>query len=223
MKFKKGFRRDENGAIMIESLIVFGVTIAMLFFMLAIFCVMFQRWNLQTIANESAMRIAYLYRYPDVDDEDILTGSVYDANNDYSKITAIRDYRYFFYKDDLTTIAEDRLEEYAGWRLANSTFTQNVSEPKFDVDLHSDSLGRRHIEVTIKGEYAVPGGEIFSFFGFDSTTKYEVTAYAECLDIMDYMNTVDYLDCLTSLDSLDSDVIGAIDSVISVIKKFFDK
>ena len=53
--------KNENGEVMLESLIMYSVTIFLLFFILAIFSVLFQRWNIQTIANESATRVAQTY------------------------------------------------------------------------------------------------------------------------------------------------------------------
>lgn len=51
----------DKGEVMPESLIVYTITIFLLFFILAIFSVLFQRWNIQTIANESATRVAQTY------------------------------------------------------------------------------------------------------------------------------------------------------------------
>ena len=51
----------DKGEVMLESLIVYTITIFLLFFILAIFSVLFQRWNIQTIANESATRVAQTY------------------------------------------------------------------------------------------------------------------------------------------------------------------
>ena len=51
----------DKGEVMPEALIVYTITIFLLFFILAIFSVLFQRWNIQTIANESATRVAQTY------------------------------------------------------------------------------------------------------------------------------------------------------------------
>ena len=82
-------RKDENGMIMIETLIVFTVTIFLLFFILAIFSVMYQRWNIQTIANETAAKISQTYRFKNED--------LYDTELSKSDITSVKHYRYFFF------------------------------------------------------------------------------------------------------------------------------
>lgn len=63
MQWMKKDLKNEKGEVMLESLIVYSVTIFLLFFILAIFSVLFQRWNIQTIANESATRVAQTYRF----------------------------------------------------------------------------------------------------------------------------------------------------------------
>lgn len=84
---KKGMK-NENGDVMLESLIVYSVTIFLLFFILAIFSVLFQRWNIQTIANESATRVAQTYKLMDAD---VDTGYV-----SKSEVAEVREYRYIW-------------------------------------------------------------------------------------------------------------------------------
>ena len=60
----------------------------LLFFILAIFSVLFQRWNIQTIANESATRVAQTYKLMDAD---VDTGYV-----SKSKVAEVREYRYIW-------------------------------------------------------------------------------------------------------------------------------
>lgn len=49
--------------IMLEGLMVYIVTIALLFLILSIFCALFQRWNLQTVANDIGDIRAYRYTW----------------------------------------------------------------------------------------------------------------------------------------------------------------
>ena len=49
-QMKKGIK-NENGEVMLEFLIVYMVTIFLLFFIISIFEVLFQRWNIQAIEN----------------------------------------------------------------------------------------------------------------------------------------------------------------------------
>lgn len=208
------YRKDENGEIMLESLIVYSVTIFLLFFILAIFSVLFQRWNLQTIANETAARMAQTYRFIEADE---VTGYVTDK-----EIKAVREYRYLWKSNELETYTLKKATSYAGWRLDQSTYTKNVTEPKYQIEVISDSLARRHLKLTITGEYAVPFGEALSYFGFDSTTKYEVTAYAECLDIIDYVNTVNYVEDQLSFGQFNSKFVKMLNKILGLFKNLLE-
>lgn len=206
-------KKNEKGEIMLESMIVYTITIFLLFFILAIFCVLFQRWNIQVIANESATRVAQTYRFSDAD---TVTGEVKE-----SEITSVGHYRYLFSGDTLESSAEDRIQTYAKDRLKKTTFTKDVVEPTVTVKVVRDALARRHIEVTIKGEYSVPFGEALSYFGFGSTAVYETTAYAECLDFSDYINTVDFVEDRVSLSDFDSSFIDMVDKILKMFDNIF--
>lgn len=202
--------------IMLEALIIYPVTMFLLFFILAVFSVLYQRWNLQTVANEATMRMAQTYRLSMADDT---TGYV--KEEDYVEIGAYR-YAANVFTKNMEESIEQRIKEYSLDRLSKTTYTKSVEEPDCDVVVVSDALGRRHLETTIKGSYSVPLGQMLTYFGFDSTITYEVHAYAECLDIIDYINIVDYTDSMADLGSVDSlGIIGLIDSLFGLIDSIF--
>lgn len=213
MKQRIWKNQNTEGAIMLESMIVYPVTLFLLFFILAIFSVLFQRWNLQTIANDAAARMAQTYR---LDDADEITGYVSE-----DELVSVGAYRYAgnLITKKMETSIDKRVSDYAGWRLTKTTFTKNISPPVIKAVVHPDALGRRHIEVTATGEYAVPFGEALSYFGFDSTIVYEAKAYADCVDIIDYINLVDYVDTQTNISGK---FVGLIDSVLSLFDNIFD-
>lgn len=206
---------DQRGEIMLESLIVYSVTILLLFFILAIFSVLYQRWNIQTIANETATRIAQTYRFSTADES---SGYVSQGT-----LTGVGPYRYFTnaVTNTMESDAKTRMTSYAKWRMTNTTFAKNVKEPTYDVKVVGDGLGRRHIELTITGEYAVPFGSVLGVFGFDETTVYETKAYAECVDIIDYVNFIDYVKTQTDLSRFGSKTLKLVDSVLSLFDNIF--
>lgn len=206
-------KQNDQGAIMLEALIVYPITLFLLFFILAIFSVLYQQWNLQTIANDAAARMAQTYRLNDADE---ITGEV-----TKSQLTSVGIYRYAgnLITKKMETSIDDRVSEYAGWRLERTTFTKDVTEPKITAVVHPDSLGRRHLEVTVTGEYTVPFGEALAYFGFDSIITYEAKAYADCVDMIDYINFVNYVDTQTNISG---PFIGLIDSVLSLFDNIFN-
>ncbi len=78
--------KKNSGEVMIESLVVYTITIFLLFFILALFSALYQRWNVQTIANESATRYAQTYRF---DNKDVSSGYI-----TKDQLTEVKDYRY---------------------------------------------------------------------------------------------------------------------------------
>lgn len=209
--------KDDRGAIMLEAMIVYGITLFLLFMILAIFSVLYQRWNLQTIANETAARVAQTYRFSNIDES---SGGV--SRDDILKVGP---YRYF--TNGITKKMEKnamaRVSEYSFWRLGRTTFTTDVTEPQCETKVKSDAMGRRHIETTLTGEYAVPFGEVLDYFGLGGTIEYKVSAYADCVDIVDYISFVDFMKKQTSLDMFDSESIKLVDSFISLFENIFIK
>ena len=219
MKWYKQLNKEnnENGEIMIESLIVFGITMLLLFFMLAIYSVMYQNWNMQTIANEAVARVAQTYRFSKIDES-----SGYVTEKDFVDVGPYRYVTNTLFKT-MDKEVDERLDRYCQRRLSNTTYAKNVNKPECTVAVKPDAMGRRHIELTLKCEYAVPFGEVLDYFGFGGTTEYEVTAYADCVDLVDYINFVDFVDTQTSLKQFGSKTIGLIDSVLNLFDNIFSK
>ena len=213
MKRKNWKYHNSRGAIMLESLIVYPVTLFLLFFILAIFSVLFQRWNVQTIANDAAGRMAQTYRLNDADE---ITGYVTE-----DELTDVGVYRYAgnLVTKKMEKTIDKRVSDYSAWRLQKSTFAKNVTAPTIKTVVYPDSLGRRHLEITVTGEYTVPFGEMLAFFGFDSIIVCEAKAYADCVDIIDYINFVDYVDTQTNISCK---FVGFIDSILSLFDNILD-
>ena len=211
---KKKEHVNESGEVMLEGLIVYTITAFLLFFLLAIFSVLFQAWNVQTIANETAAKAAATYKLADSD--------LADPYVSVEQITGISRFRYWFGDDSLEREAETKSFEYSQDRLQKTTYTKAVTQPEVVVQVKEDTLARRHIEVTITGEYTVPFGEALSYFGFDSIAHYETTASAECLDLIDYIDTVDFAGKQCSLDILGSSLVGAINKMMKLIHDITD-
>lgn len=211
---KKKEHVNESGEVMLEGLIVYTITVFLLFFLLAIFSVLFQAWNVQTIANETAAKAAATYKLADSD--------LADPYVSVEQITGISRFRYWFGDDSLEREAETKSFEYSQDRLQKTTYTKAVTQPEVVVQVKEDTLARRHIEVTITGEYTVPFGEALSYFGFDSIAHYETTASAECLDLIDYIDTVDFAGKQCSLDILGSSLVGAINKMMKLIHDITD-
>ena len=202
---KKMEHVNESGEVMLEGLIVYTITVFLLFFLLAIFSVLFQAWNVQTIANETA---AQIYR---LESADVVTGYVTEE-----QLTDMPIYRYLKNRTELEMAARQKIMDYASNRLIKTTYTKAMADPQINVEIEKDSIARRHVKVTVTGDYTVPFGEALSYFGFESVAHYETTSYAECVDLLDYIGTVDFVDNQTSLGQFGSETVGLVNSVMKL-------
>lgn len=206
--------KNEKGAIMLEALIVYPVTLCLLFMILAIFSVLYQRWNIQTIANDAASRMAQSYRFVEAEE---MTGEV-----TKDQLVTISPYRYLFGKETQKASIGRRISSYAGWRLLKTTYANYEEDPTYHITVDSDTLGRRHVNVEVTARYKVPFGEIMTMYGYDSSMETKVTARAECVDLIDYVNTVDFVKNQAKLGFLGSKSVSLIDSVLKLFGDSID-
>jgi len=208
-------KEHTKGAIMLEALIVYGITIFLLFLVLALFSVFYHLWNVQAIANEAATRVAQTYKYIGAD---VDTGYV-----EISQISELKEYRYLLGgKHELEEAAADRLEGYINDRLDHTSFVNRLTDTGIQVEVKKDAMGSRHIKVTVQEEFSVPFGEVLTYFGYDSTISYEDTAYARCLDLVDYINMEDFASYQISLEMLDDKVVKLINAVLGLFDQVKD-
>jgi hypothetical protein len=202
---------------MIESMLVMIITIFMLLFVIAMFCILFLRWNLQIAANDIAARFAQSYSYlaygDNVSFDTFKSGTPASGNALY-----IDAYRYIFKKDPELETAN----EYAKERAKKSTAGFTLGEPAVEIKIVPDFIGRRHIEVRISGRYRVLFQDVFAIdiFSLARMFDYEVYGYADCVDLLDYLNTVEYVEWVAGGAGLKSKVANLIDSVFELIGKF---
>lgn len=208
-------RQNEKGEVMLESLIVYLVTFTLLFMVLALIMVSYQKFTVKAVAADVAVKVSQNIRYGNIDIED----GVYTKDN-YKSIKA---YRYLFgNKEDLFSKIENAGEQYTYNRLMKTTFKGVVSEDNTDYSIKviSDGPSLRHITVTIKGKYKLPFDEILDFFGLNNITEYEAVESAECVDILDYINYIDFTK--NTVDTLYGDT-GKLGKLIDKIWKLINK
>ena len=205
---RRRFIRDESGSLMLDGMIAMLITIMLLVFLMSLGFLFYQQWMVSNIANDTATRIAQSYVYPNTDP---VIGYV---NVDLMDNVSL--FRYL--GDDL----EDKGEKYAAWSLGISSLAYPVSDPEIEVDVVSDSLARRHVEVTVRAEYEIPLGGALQYFGLDKTMTYEATGYAVCMDLLDYINTVDTIKVLSEDTISGSKFMNATDSFLGMIDKLKD-
>lgn len=215
---------NENGEVMLESLLVYMVTIFLLFMILALTCVWFQRLTVTTVANDTAARIAAGFRYGNED--------LYDTSYDEDDLADMKTYRYWFAYKGLKETAAEAAEDFAVKRLMKSSFAaKKTSETDVDFELVNDGIGRNHVVVTITGEYDLPFIDMLEFLGLPKYNAYTVEGYADCTDILSYINDIKFActvantvkDDLGSFAKVGDSAIKLVNKVIGTIKEFVDE
>ncbi|MDR1641962.1 MAG: hypothetical protein LBT59_19905 [Clostridiales bacterium] len=200
---------------MLESMIVFVLTMFLLLFILSFFTALCQFANIQVIANETASRTAQLFAYQD---SDFLSGSI-----GMDSVVAVDLYKYIFSFGDLESSAIERASEYANKRIKSTSLAIIREPPVINVEFVNDAMSRRHAKVTISGKYDLLFGGAMEYFGLGEYLDYTHVAYADCKDLMDYMNTVDFLDDMSKQSSQLTKTFDAVTKLINSVMSAFLK
>lgn len=205
--------RNENGEIMIESMLVLLPTMFVMVFLIALGFLLYQQWNVQFVADSVASRLSDVYSYYSYSDADIKTGKV--------TLDQIEDramYRYLFFKGKTAAAAEEKGRDY-GEMLLDLTNCTTVSNEAIYVDTVDDGMGRRHIVVEVSGDYKIPFGAGLEIFGMSSTKHIEASSAAECVDITEYFATVTWAKSIGKIivDNDETKATKALDSILSAL------
>ena len=210
--------KKENGEVMIESLIVYLITFTLLFFILALMMLTYQRFTINTVATDMAVKIAQNIRYSEINIED----GIYTEKD----IKSLKPYRYLFGN---VNSMQNKLQKsggnYALSRLMKTTFNGVVTEDNttFTVKILSDGPALRHVTVTVVGEYKLPFDEMLDFFNLSQIKTFNVTASAKCVDILDYVNYVDFTKNVVNIVYGDLGKVGKlVDKIVTLVNKFIN-
>ena len=173
--------KNEQGAIMIES--VFGITVSIIImaFLLSFGFYLYQHTMVNIVANEIAEEVAMTYKFRDVDDC---------AEISISDIQNIDRYRYFLFAGQYDSANESKGTSLANIRLSKTSLAHFKSTPKVEIEAIGDDLGRMHYEVTLTQNYEFMMGDILSLIGRTNVETLSATVYVESVDVSNYINTV---------------------------------
>lgn len=201
---KSAWSREE-GAIMLEGMMVMVITLFVLIWILGLGFLYYQRYVTTIVTNDAAAKIAATYNNAS---SDIVMGYI-----DTEALTS-RDLYRLFPDGGQKRINKDRAEAYIRYILDRANFVGVVQDVNVELELVMDSLTRRHVQITTTCTYNTPFGEGLELMGMRKVNTYEVSACADCTDYADYISTVDFGFALTQGDFTS----GIINSGISLIK-----
>nr|WP_296462789.1 hypothetical protein [uncultured Acetatifactor sp.] len=199
-------RLRENGAIMLEGIIVMVITMFVLIWLLAIGFIYYQRYTTTIVANDAVVKIASTYNNPT---SDIIMGYV--TTEDVSG----RDLYRNFTNGALQRANERRATEYVKYMLDKVNFSGVIQDVDVELSLVRDSAVRKHIELTVTCTYKTPFGEALEMFGMYDTNTYSILACSDCTDILDYYSTVNFEKVLT--DGTYTAGTGIVDSILKLL------
>lgn len=208
---KKRLWNNEQGEIMIESMLVMIPILFVLVFLLSLGFLLYQQWNIQYVADEIANKVSMTYPY--------LESHTASGVVTWEQMKKKELYRYLFGMSQYETKSEIRGQEYGESLLEKTTFASPQTKETITIKTEKDSLARRHVYVKVKGKYKIPFGEGLEIFGMNSIRTYTSESTAECVDLMDYVGTITYgKNCLSLITGDASAIIDMIDSWLKVFK-----
>lgn len=198
--------KREQGAIMLEGMIVTVITLFVLIWILGLGFVYYQRYVTTVVTNDAVTKVASTYNNVD---SDIIMGYV-----NTEALSGRNLYRRFS-SDNLQGTNEDRAGAYIRYILDKANFVGVVDSVDVELNLVLDSTLRRHVELTTTCTYNTPFGEGLEFFGMSKVNTYQVKACADCTDYADYISTVDFGYALT--DGTFTGGTGIINDVVKLL------
>lgn len=186
-KKKDGFLREQSGVIMLEATLIMVSVIMICLAMLALSFYFYQQSMMVSVATEIASDVARNYKYEGMEiGDDIIT----EKNQ-----TDLERYRMSYHSKKMENKAKKRAEKYVKKRFAGTNMGGNREDAEVECEIVKTGTGRVYVKVTLSHETNVFLGEILSIMGItEDETKFQVTAYAECMDLMQYTSLVNFTD-----------------------------
>lgn len=213
---KKIINKNECGEVMLEGMIVMIITMFILIWILAVGFIYYQRYITNIVANDTAVKIASTYNNPT---SDIVMGYVTTEELQNRDL-----YRGFASASKLQNINEERAKAYVLYMLDNTNFSGVVKDTDVKMELVSDSMLRKHVKITVNCTYNTPFGEALSYFGMNSSTKYSVSACADCVDYAEYISVVNGASILNSGEyTKKTDFVNSIVKMLNSFVKLYNR
>ena len=179
-KIKKMLLNDDSGEVMLESTIIFTITIFLLLALLSIGFIFYQKAMLNSVADEIASSVGATFKFKDSDLMEREIGS--------NELSSNQMYRYMFHRDDTLDAKKIKAKEYIGKRVRLTNLGISNKTPKVeDIKLYTDNIGRFHVTVDVSMETEILFMGVLKYFNIiDSTPRFTASSSAECLDITEY-------------------------------------
>lgn len=200
--------KNNSGEVMLESAIVYSITLMLLMCILGIGFYIYQQTMLYAVANETAVHIAENYKYTNLNSID----------DDYIQIPQMTNLKR--YRSYLSLANYEKTREYVEKRAKLTSFDKNENAKIEELKIISDSIGRKRVTLRISMKSTILFDNALKYWGFtdDEGNKFYATAYAECMDLTTYVGQVKYVEYIA--DKTESSNVR---NIISSLKKIINK
>jgi len=203
--------KNEEGLATLEAVFLLVWTLFIMFYLMGFGFIHYQRWTVTHVANDTAVRIAQSYAYPESDPVmGYISPEMKKKHNPYRYLGT-----------ELEKTNRDKARDYAYWTLELSRLAFPEGVPDVKTEIVHDALGQRHVKVKVSADYRLLFGDFLSFFGFERTFHYDAVGYAVVTDISSYIFTVNNLKTLSD-EMFTTKISKTIDAILNTINKFID-
>ena len=204
-------KREENGEVMIEAIVVVVIAVMVIFFTMNVGIMYHNRNVLHAIANESASAIANVYGSIGKEPFYGYTDPAFFARRDA--------YRHTGYA--LEKKAKEKGKWYASYLVNEYEFsTVKMEFSGITVDCEKNDLGQKIIRVRIKKEYPVFVAMPSEIFGLDLKYEIETEGVAVCYDVLHQMNAITLIDEVQSHVVDNSLILSSVKSISDLVEAF---
>lgn len=186
MKSKQSKCADQNGEVMLETVIVLVPVLILLLAMLSLGFWFYQMSIMTNVASDIATEVARNIKFESLD--------AYGDSIDVDDITSTRMFRSTFSLNKLKNIQQERAQARADWRIPLSTLGFGAQDLEVELELKSSGIGRTHVKVSVRQNTDFFLSGILKYAGIvEDHPVFGGTAYAECVDLTEYSSMVNFL------------------------------
>lgn len=220
-RLKSYLKKDESGEVMLEAAIIFPLVFLIIFTMLSLGFLFYQRTMLSSVAAETASAIGNCFKYDQ---------NLDDRNIDADIMSKLRKYRMSLRLKTMKEQNKNYGNEFVKSKVGLANIGVNRSDPKIEsLDISVDDVGRLHVTVEVSIETDFFLSDILEYLDIiDSSPKFTAKSSAEVLDMtghFSYVNFVRYFsDKAREINVINSGekLFNSTSKLVDDIKKLFN-
>lgn len=215
-----GKLKEERGELLLESTYCIIISMFVVFVLLALSFMLYQRAIFTVVSNQVADQAVQLYKYTDPTLAD--SGDLKETH-----VLEVGLYRYLFKKGDMQNTCVVRTKNLMETRLTETSFAQQGGYMVTIEPISDDVLGRRHFKVSVTAQYGLFMEAFLDAAGMQNMGQMSTVVYVEGYDMLAHMNTIQTSKYLMNkvtdngVGNLVESIFKTISSTLSLLKTLF--